>query len=168
MIPTERSGNVKQNIVAIFILLVTAAALWAFWPRTSLPKPSARVGTGATAAVGGARLEGNFERADRNRIAGWAWDAKRPDEPVTVEISDGVNPPVNMVADKFREGLQAAGKGNGRYAFIYDPGPGLSAGRTYVIQVKFAGTSTELKGSPRQVVVKSTSGQSRPSTRVSR
>jgi hypothetical protein len=161
----------KQNIAAVVILLATAVSLWAFWPRTPSLKASSSAGGGSAAAAAaavGSRLEGNLERADRNRIAGWAWDANRPDEPVKVEISDGVNPPVTVVADKFREGLQAAGKGNGRHAFVYDPGPRLSAGKTYVIQVKVAGASTELKGSPRQVVVSGASPESRTSTRPSR
>lgn len=53
------------------------------------------------------------------RTAGWAWCPSRPDERLTLEILDGQEVIGEVVADNYREDLEKAGKGDGRYAFEF-------------------------------------------------
>jgi hypothetical protein len=146
---------VKQNVIAVAILLGTIAALWIFWPR---PPGSATLGGGATATTTATalRFEGNLELVTGERIVGWAFDRTRPDDPVQVEIFDGVNAPVTITADTLRPDLQTVGKGNGKHAFIFKPGNWLAAGKTYTIHAKIVGAPAELQHSPQQLIMNGT------------
>ena len=137
--PAPAKSRVGQNIAAVVILLFMAVALWTFWPRAPQRPPNP--------------MEGRLEVVSRDRIVGWAWDRKQPNVPVQVEISDGVNPPVVITADKFRADLQKAGKGDGRHCFSYDVGKRFQFARTYTVHAKVVGSSAELQNSPQQLVV---------------
>ncbi|WP_339756175.1 glycosyltransferase family A protein [uncultured Hoeflea sp.] len=51
--------------------------------------------------------------------AGWAWCPSRPEERLTLEIVDGQEIVGEVIADRYREDLETAGKGDGRYAFEF-------------------------------------------------
>jgi glucose/arabinose dehydrogenase len=97
-------------------------------------------------------FEGYFDGADCDTVWGWAWDQNQPDAPVFVNISaDGYGHLGTVRADLFRSDLLAAGKGNGRHAFVFNLPPELRDGRAHNIRVSFAGTSQEINWSPRSV-----------------
>ena len=115
------------------------------------------------------RFEGNLELVSRDRIMGWAFVRARPDEPVQVEISDGVNPPATITADVPRRDLQAVGKGNGVHAFLFQPAGRFAAGKTYTIHAKVVGAAAELNHSPQELVVSGDGGGTiAPTTDTSR
>src|SRR5262245_45938230 len=57
-------------------------------------------------------LESNFEAANAEEIAGWAWDAAQPDSVISIDIYDGDTKIATVKADLFREDLLKAKKGN--------------------------------------------------------
>jgi hypothetical protein len=96
-------------------------------------------------------LEGFHDIATCDGIVGWAWDQKRPDDPIKVEIYDGDNLIATIPADTFRQDLLAAKKGNGKHGFTYALPPQLKDGKAHSIRVKYAGTSIDLDSTPKQL-----------------
>jgi hypothetical protein len=88
------------------------------------------------------------ESSNCKQITGWAWDKAHPDQPVEVEILDGLKVIATLPADAFRSDLAAAGVGTGKHSFVYPTPPRLRDGATHQIRVRIAGTSTYLSGSP--------------------
>ena len=82
-------------------------------------------------------------------INGWAWDTTQPDKPVKLDILDGTKLVKTITADKFSEGLLKAGKGNGAHGFALPVPPELRDGQPHTIRVRIAGTSLDLKNTPR-------------------
>jgi hypothetical protein len=104
------------------------------------PKP------GAAAAPG---FQGTLDRADLERIAGWAWDANHPDQRIRVEILEGGHLIAAVTADAFRPGLLEAGKGDGCHSFALATPRGLRDGRQHRISARVTGQAKELNQSPR-------------------
>ena len=98
------------------------------------------------------RLEGSFDHADAKTVGGWAWDRSQPHMPIKVEIYEGTALLTTMLAQEFREDLKSAGKGDGKHAFNYALPPTLRDGQPHTISVRFAGSPTELPGSPKALV----------------
>ncbi len=98
------------------------------------------------------RIDGTFDTADCQSIRGWAWDPKKPNEPVKVDIYDGDKFVIVLVADKFRQDLADAGYGNGKHAFEMVPPLKLCDGNAHAIHVKFSGRPVDLKSSPRTLL----------------
>ena len=98
------------------------------------------------------QFEGSFDKLEVESLGGWAWDVARPNEPIKVEIYDGATLLAAVTADGFRLDLQNAGKGNGKHAFNYALPQSLRDGQSHSISVKYAGTSSELPGSPKTLV----------------
>jgi hypothetical protein len=52
-------------------------------------------------------------------IAGWAWDSKRPDQRIVVEIFLDGQQVAQVTADQYREDLKRNQIGDGRHGFAY-------------------------------------------------
>jgi len=96
-------------------------------------------------------LEGLLESTAGEKIVGWAWDNRRPTEPVDVELSDGVHPPVVVHADAPRPELKFVGANTVNHGFVYVIPPEQRDGKSYPISARIAGTKFTLKGSPQSV-----------------
>lgn len=107
----------------------------------------------AAMAATGPTMEGFLERVRPKKIEGWAWDPRRPDTPIMVELYDGERFLMMVVADRPRSDLVEAGKGNGRHVFLIPPPPSLKDGKTHLIHAKIAGSGIELKWSPQELVI---------------
>lgn len=64
-----------------------------------------------------AEIQGLVDGALKARLYGWAWNAARPDERVTVELRLGEQTVARALADRDRPDLAKAGVGDGRHAF---------------------------------------------------
>jgi D-alanine transfer protein len=82
-------------------------------------------------------------------IGGWVWDSTKPDAPVSVDIYDGDQRLATVVADRFNQALVYAGKGNGKHSFAYRVPERLRDGTAHMIRVQIAGTTLDLKNTPR-------------------
>lgn len=93
--------------------------------------------------------EGFLDRADLEVIVGWAYDAKRPDQPLEIEIYDGEIPLAKVTADGLRADLLLAGKGNGRHCFGLPTPACLRNGQPHSIRARVANSKFNLTHSPR-------------------
>src|SRR5262245_63153394 len=74
-------------------------------------------------------------------VEGWASETTRPTQPVAVDIYVGSRCHGQVLADRHRPDLQAAGYGDGRKAFSYRFPPAALAGEgPLAVEVCFAGT----------------------------
>jgi hypothetical protein len=89
-------------------------------------------------------IEGRFELITKDQIAGWAWDKKQPDRPVTVEFYDGERLMGTVAADQFRQDLAGAGIGNGKHAFYYPTPAVLRDGKAHTVRTKASGHELHL------------------------
>jgi glucose/arabinose dehydrogenase len=97
-------------------------------------------------------FEGYFDGADCDTVWGWAWDKNQPDAPIFVNIyADGHGLIGTARAEHFRQDLLAAGKGDGRHAFVFNLPPELKDGSTRAVRVAFAGNGQEIGWSPRNI-----------------
>ena len=95
--------------------------------------------------------EGYYDVTNCNGIMAWAWDRKRPDEPLKVDVYDRNTLLATVVAEDFREDLRAAGKGNGKHGFALTTPAKIKDGKTHKIYLRFAGTKQELSNGPRDL-----------------
>ena len=86
--------------------------------------------------------EGNFEKATDVALVGWAWDSTRPDEPITIEVFDGLTKVASIVADQFRADLRNAGKGSGKHGFLLPLPTQLKDGKTHTLSIRPANSDT--------------------------
>ena len=98
------------------------------------------------------QFEGSFDTLDVVSLDGWAWDAVRPNVTIKVEIYDAVRLLATVTAEGFRADLKCVGKGNGKHAFHYLLPLTLRDGRLHTISVRYAGTASELPGSPKSLI----------------
>lgn len=94
------------------------------------------------------RYEGFVDHYSPERVAGWAYSTKHPDDPLDIEIWLDGEVVAHTVADGFREDLLSAGKGNGRHAFefVFSPERQLMENSRPSIRVR--GYDRPLVGSP--------------------
>jgi RHS repeat-associated protein len=130
-----------------------------FYPTPAALKTGAAhsvtVKLGGTATVLGTRsvtcaapiLGGNFDLADCNQLAGWAWDANQPNSPINVDLYDGPTLLATVLASTFRQDLKTAGIGNGNHGFSYPTPPALKTGTAHTLTPKIGGTATVIGGS---------------------
>jgi hypothetical protein len=76
---------------------------------------------------------------DGEVIVGWAWDLKKPDTAVKVDIYDGDTKLATVTADQFRQDLADAKIGNGKHGLSYPTPARLKDGKAHTIRVKVAG-----------------------------
>src|SRR5262245_25336307 len=106
---------------------------------------------------------GFHEGATGERISGWAWDSRRPDTPIEVDIYDGDTLLATVTADSFRQDLLDGRIGNGQHGFVYTPPTNFSNGRAHEIRVRIAGTAVDLKNTPKQIAPRNPSQRYRGS-----
>jgi hypothetical protein len=106
----------------------------------------------APKSAASAHFEGSLDIVEVGSVKGWAWDVSRPGTPIQVEIYDGKTLLSTITASEFRADLQKAGKGDGKHAFNYPLAATLRDGQSHTISVRFAGSPTELAGSPKALV----------------
>jgi hypothetical protein len=116
------------------------------------PKALAKIDTapggGGAAKPAEETVGGALDGVSAEGISGWAWDSKRPDSPIKVDIFDGDAKVATVTADEFREDLLKAKIGNGKHGFGYPTPARLKDGKSHTIRVTVAGTDKELDGSP--------------------
>jgi fibronectin type 3 domain-containing protein len=95
--------------------------------------------------------QGYHDAAGCNTIAGWAWDANDPDNPINVDIYDGTTLIATVPSIQFRPDLVTAGIGNGFHGFSFTLPASLKDGQPHSIRVKFPGTNTDLNNTPRTI-----------------
>jgi hypothetical protein len=150
------SRSASAALLAATFLVPVEIALPRSTDRSS-PVKARRVLTLAATPSGAAtavqtKFEGSFDKLVVESIGGWAWDGDRPNEAIKIEIYDGVNLLATVTASEFREDLKNAGKGDGKHAFNYALPPTLRDGKAHTISVRFAGSPTELPGSPKTLL----------------
>jgi hypothetical protein len=79
----------------------------------------------ATEAAPTGALRGHIDQIGR-RITGWAQDEANPEAPVCLDIYAGNEPLGQVVANRYRADLAAAGIGDGRHGFEFAPPEGLA------------------------------------------
>lgn len=95
--------------------------------------------------------EGYLDRTDCGFISGWAYDSRRPETPIEVEIYEGDHSLTTATAATFRQDLLAACKGDGKHSFDVPVPTWLKDGKPHSIQVKVAGTDFYLNNSPKEL-----------------
>jgi glycosyltransferase involved in cell wall biosynthesis len=70
-------------------------------------------------------LNGNVEQISPEALLGWAHDADQPAEPVAIHVHVRHRVIATLLAGAFRSDLRAAGLGDGRKAFFFNPRPHL-------------------------------------------
>jgi hypothetical protein len=100
-------------------------------------------------------LEGTLDVVDVEAFAGWVWDPKQPNMPLTVGLYEEERLLATALADQFREDLIAAGKGDGRHAFRIPTPMAIKDGKPHVVRVRVVGMPFELDESPRKVTLTS-------------
>jgi autotransporter passenger strand-loop-strand repeat protein len=93
-------------------------------------------------------LRACLEIATRDRIAGWAWDKARPDEPVALQILDNGAIIGRVLANAHRADLAAAGIGDGRHAFDWRFPAALSLYARHVLSVRLEDDGSEAENAP--------------------
>ena len=95
---------------------------------------------------------GNVDQLTRDLISGWAWDPARPDEPITVEVVDGDEVIVTVMADIPRPDLIPAGIGDGAHAFRIRGLGGMFLQSRHRVHVRRASDHVDVPGSPRWII----------------
>lgn len=93
--------------------------------------------------------EGFLDAATCTSIDGWAWNRGDQGARLVIEIIDGSRVLARVAAERERRDLAAAGIGDGRYAFSFGVPTALRDGMPHAIGARIAGTSVELRGTPR-------------------
>jgi hypothetical protein len=125
---------------ALGVALVLAALSFAFGSPADSTQPAS------------AQFEGSLDKVEVASLGGWAWDASQPSTAIKVEIYDGTTLLSTITAQEFREDLKSAGKGDGKHAFSYAFPRTLRDGQSHTISVRYAGTPSELPGSPKTLL----------------
>jgi glycosyltransferase involved in cell wall biosynthesis len=95
-----------------------------------------------------AAWRGFLDSVSRERIEGWAFDARAPNKPVALVILDNGEAIARVLANRKRKDLASAGMGDGRHGFsLIIPG-GLSPLTRHVIQVLGEADGCEMPKSP--------------------
>lgn len=82
-------------------------------------------------------------------IVGWAWDSARPDEKITVDIIVDGKLLASPTAEKFRQDLKEAGKGDGKHGVVFDVPESLRDGLPHSVRLAVSGTRQTLLESPK-------------------
>ena len=139
--PNRRpSSSHPRSGITLGVAIVLAALSFAFGSPADSTQP------------GSTQFEGSFDTLEVVSLNGWAWDAARPNVAIKVEIYDAVRLLATVTAEGFRADLKCVGKGNGKHAFHYLLPLTLRDGRLHTISVRYAGTASELPGSPKSLI----------------
>ena len=133
----RRRMNFRSAIAALIMVGVLSAAGIYYHQQTTIGD--------------GPRYEGWIESTQNQKVTGWAWDSARPGQPVEVVLSDGVHPPVTVLADQNRDDLHFIGEGHANHGFVYQIPAELRDGKSYTLTATIAGTDCALNASPATV-----------------
>src|ERR1700674_3358432 len=93
----------------------------------------------------GMNFSGSVDVFRETEISGWAADLANQNRQVFVEILVNSSPVASIRGCLFRPDLIAAGIGDGRKGFHFDPRPYLTPGKN-AVEVRYAGTTVGLPG----------------------
>ena len=93
----------------------------------------------------------NLELVDCTMVAGWVWDAKRPNTPLKVDIYDGDTLLGTATADLARKDLSDLGMGDGKHGFKFTTPASVKDGKTHSIRVTVSQTRLQLSNSPKSL-----------------
>jgi Ca2+-binding RTX toxin-like protein/glycosyltransferase involved in cell wall biosynthesis len=114
--------------------------------RARLAGRASRLGADGTAADIG--IEGHHDETTSTRVSGWARDASSPERRVPVAVVCNGVIIAQVIADRYRGGLERIGKGDGCHAFDIELPEALAADRRNEIEVRCVDDWTLLDGSP--------------------
>jgi hypothetical protein len=107
----------------------------------------------ATATVVVPTVTGNFEgfmqTVNCDILTGWVWDKNKVNTPLQVGLYEGDELVVIVDANKFRQDLLSANKGNGIHAYSIPTPESLKDGATHVLKAVVLNSSFQLKNSPK-------------------
>jgi hypothetical protein len=96
----------------------------------------------------GGEFEGCVDRVEDGWVLGWAWEPRKPNEPIDIQVLIDGTPAVRSRAGLYRPDLERAGKGNGGHAFeIRLPEP-LDVSVPHEVRVVHAASGADFGGSP--------------------
>jgi membrane protein involved in D-alanine export len=95
---------------------------------------------------------GMFERADCDEISGWALDKHQPNSTLRIDLYVEKNYVATVDAGQFRQGLSAAGYGNGQHGFHMQTPSQFKDGRPHVLSIFVAGTKRKIVTTPPIVI----------------
>ena len=93
-------------------------------------------------------MNGFVDYVSSTSVSGWAWDPRKPNDPVVVRISRNGRPIAYATADRFREDLRTAGFGNGCHSFLIDLPPDAIDEQAGAFSATIEGSEYELNRSP--------------------
>lgn len=93
-------------------------------------------------------LKGHVDLAKWPRVKGWVWDPAMPGTRIRLELAEGENRLLTVVASVSRPDIAMAGIGDGLYGFEIDLHDGLLAAGRRVLSLRCAETGIEIPGSP--------------------
>jgi hypothetical protein len=88
--------------------------------------------------------EGFLDGVSCAGISGWAWTSSQPEMPLSINLYDGDRLLVTTSADRLRQDLLDAGKGNGRHAFLQAIPLEIRDGKPHSIRAVVKDTSVVL------------------------
>jgi SAM-dependent methyltransferase len=97
-----------------------------------------------------ARFVGFLELVNADRIAGWAWDSRLPDDPIDVDIYVDEKPARTIRADQLGADLLNAGIGNGYHRWSCPLSELITDDDLHQFTVRFGGTDLALTGGPKK------------------
>ncbi|WP_185731343.1 putative Ig domain-containing protein [Larkinella rosea] len=107
----------------------------------------------ATATIVVPTVTGNFEgfmqTVNCSSLTGWVWDKGKPNVPLQVGLYEGNNLITIINADKFRQDLLTANKGNGVHAYNIPTPEELKNGSAHVLTARVLNSAYQLKDSPK-------------------
>jgi hypothetical protein len=98
-----------------------------------------------------ASVVGYIDEVLEDRIYGWAWDRRRPEHRVEIQIWMGDRPIATTMADRARSDLRLNGVGDGMHAFevaLPEAAPGNAAKPIRVLARSITGDLIELRRRP--------------------
>jgi len=100
-----------------------------------------------------AALESNLETVNCSLVKGWIWNAGSPATRLKVDIVDVTTvTPIKLAtltSDMLRGDLLSAGKGDGKYGFMFVLPASIRNTQVHKLAVRLSGTTTELSNSPK-------------------
>jgi glycosyltransferase involved in cell wall biosynthesis len=93
-------------------------------------------------------LRGNLDKVSSRTISGWARDTSRPEDPVSLIITNNGRLVERVVANRYRDDLKDAAIGNGYHSFELVLSQSLSPFERHIIRVFCEADGTDIPGSP--------------------
>ncbi len=115
---------------------------------TQLPLSPVTINCGASSSSN-ANYTGWVDVASCSAISGWAADRSRLNQPISVDLVEGSNILVTVLANGSRGDVGAVLGDNGLHGYALTPPLALRDGVAHNILVRYSGTSTAVPNSPR-------------------